>query len=99
MVAAGEIYVRPMAARLLAAAVVPREEAGTPRSRFESLSERERTVLRKIAEGYSLTEIADQLGISRKTVDAYKRRIQDKLDLGHRSEFVRFALEAKVLGS
>ena len=55
---------------------------------------REQTIVREFAAGYSLTEIARHLGISAKTVDAYKRRVQDKLDLQHRTDFVRFAVEA-----
>jgi DNA-binding CsgD family transcriptional regulator len=51
-----------------------------------------------LAEGYSGVEIARKLGISTKTVDAYKRRVQDKLGLGHRTDYVRFALEAGILG-
>jgi two-component system, NarL family, response regulator NreC len=97
VVAAGEVYVRPMAARLLAAAVVPRRAAETARSRFQTLSEREQTILRHVAQGYSGAEIARQLGISTKTVDAYKRRVQEKLGLGHRTDYVRFAIEAGIL--
>jgi DNA-binding NarL/FixJ family response regulator len=97
VVAAGEIYVRPAAARLLAAAVVPQHAADTARSRFQTLSEREQTILRMVAQGYSGAEIARQLRISTKTVDAYKRRIQGKLGLEHRTEYVRFAVEAGLL--
>jgi DNA-binding CsgD family transcriptional regulator len=43
-------------------------------------------------------EIAGSLGISTKTVDAYKRRVQDKLGLEHRTHYVRFAMEAGILG-
>jgi DNA-binding NarL/FixJ family response regulator len=98
VVAAGEIYVRPVVARLLAAAVVPQHTADTARGRFRRLSEREQLVLRMVARGYSLTEIARKLGISRKTVDAYKHRIQSKLGLDHRTDYVRFAVEAQILG-
>jgi DNA-binding NarL/FixJ family response regulator len=98
VVAAGEVYVRPSAARLLATALVPQRAAETARSRFETLSEREQTVLQMVAEGYSGAEIARHLGISTKTVDAYKRRVQDKLGLEHRTDYVRFALEAGILG-
>jgi two-component system response regulator NreC len=97
VVAAGEIYVRPAAARLLAAAIVPQRADETARSRFNSLSAREKTILRSVAEGYSGAEIARQLGISSKTVDAYKRRVEDKLGFRHRTEYVRFAIEAGVL--
>ena len=98
VVAAGEIYVRPSAARLLAAAVVPERAHKTARGRFESLSDREQTVLRLVAQGYSGAEIARQLDLSTKTIDAYKRRVQQKLGLQHRTDYVRFAIEAKILG-
>jgi DNA-binding NarL/FixJ family response regulator len=99
VVASGEVYVRPSAARLLATALVPQRAAETARSRFGTLSEREQTVLQMVAEGYSGAEIARQLGISTKTVDAYKRRVHDKLGLEHRTDYVKFALEAGILGT
>ncbi|HEX5962616.1 MAG TPA: response regulator transcription factor [Gemmatimonadales bacterium] len=99
VVAAGEVYVRPAAARLLAAAVVSHRAAETAQSRFQTLSDRERTMLRLVAEGYSGAEIARRLAVSSKTVDAYKRRVEEKLGLGHRTDCVRFAIEAGVLGS
>jgi two-component system, NarL family, response regulator NreC len=98
VVATGEVYVRPAAARLLAAAVVPEQTARSARGRFQVLSDREQTILRLVAEGYSGAEIARQLGISTKTVDAYKRRVQEKLGLEHRTDYVRFAIEAGILG-
>jgi DNA-binding NarL/FixJ family response regulator len=98
VVAAGEVYVRPAAARLLATAMVPRRGSETPRDRFLRLSSREKHVLGAVAEGFSGAEIARSLGVSTKTVDAYKRRIETKLALSHRTEYVRFALEAGVLG-
>jgi DNA-binding NarL/FixJ family response regulator len=98
VVAAGEIYVRPSAARLLASAVVPERTADTAHSRFRTLSDREQTILRMVAEGYSGAEVARHLHISSKTVDAYKRRVQEKLGLEHRTDYVRFAIEAGILG-
>jgi len=98
VVAAGEIYVRPSAARLLAAAVAPERANETANGRFRILSDREQTILRMVAEGYSGAEIARHLKISSKTVDAYKRRVQEKLDLNHRTDYVRFAIEAGILG-
>lgn len=99
VVAAGEVYVRPVAARLLAAAVVPHNAAKTARDRFQALSDREQTTLRLVAEGYTGAEIARQLAISTKTIDAYKHRVQEKLGLEHRTDYVRFAIEAGILGS
>ena len=98
VVASGEIYVRPAAARLLAAAVVPHAAAETARTRFQGLSNREQSVLRSVAQGYSGAEIARSLLISSKTVDAYRRRIEEKLGLVHRTDYVRFGVEAGILG-
>ena len=98
VVAAGDVYVRPAAARLLAAAVAPGPAVKSARDKLQSLSDRELTVLRAVAQGYSGAEIARQLGISTKTVDAYKHRIQMKLGLEHRTEYVRFAIEVGILG-
>lgn len=97
VVAAGDVYVRPTAARLLAAAVVPHRTAQTAIGRFQALSEREQTILRLVAQGYSGAEIARQLRISTKTVAAYKQRIEGKLGLEHRTDYVRFAIEAGLL--
>jgi len=96
VVAAGEIYVRPSAARMLATAIAPKCSTDSAPDRFRVLSDREQTVVRMVAEGYSGVEIARGLGISTKTVDAYKRRVEDKLGLAHRTHYVRFALEAGV---
>jgi two-component system response regulator NreC len=98
VVAEGDVYVRPAAARLLAAAVAPGPAVKSARDKFHKLSDREQTVLRAVAQGYSGAETARQLGVSTKTVDAYKHRIQMKLGLEHRTEYVRFALEVGILG-
>jgi two-component system response regulator NreC len=98
VVAGGEVYVRPSVARLLAAAVVPKPPDDSARGRLGMLSDRERTVLRLVAEGNSGAETARKLGVSTKTVDAYKHRIHDKLGLLHRTDYVRFAIEAEILG-
>jgi two-component system response regulator NreC len=98
VVASGEVYVRPAAARVLAAAVVPHRAAKSAHDRFETLSQREQTVLTSVARGFSGVEIAHRLGISTKTVDAYKRRIEEKLGLEHRTGYVGFAVEAGILG-
>jgi DNA-binding NarL/FixJ family response regulator len=69
----------------------------TDRARFERLTERERDVLRLVAGGYSAPDIGGQLAISPKTVDTYKQRINEKLGLSTRPEYVRFALRLGLL--
>jgi DNA-binding NarL/FixJ family response regulator len=56
-----------------------------------NLSDREREVVRLIAQGYSNKEIAARLEISIKTVETYKARSMEKLDLRSRVEIVRYA--------
>jgi DNA-binding NarL/FixJ family response regulator len=98
VVAAGDIYVRPSVARMLATQIARKPEpADSPGSRFATLSEREREVLRLVAEGFNGPEIGGRLHITAKTVDTYKQRIEEKIGLGHRTEYVRFAIEAGLL--
>jgi DNA-binding NarL/FixJ family response regulator len=98
VVAAGDFYVRPAVARRLAQSAVPEtDHSRTYLAQYESLSDREQTVLRLVAIGYNGPEIGRQLGITAKTVDTYKQRIEEKLGLAHRTAYVRFALQAGLL--
>ena len=98
VVASGDVYVRPAVARALAESTTERPRARTDaRGRLEKLSHREQTVVILTAQGFNGPEIGQQLGITAKTVDTYKQRIEEKLGLSHRSEYVRFALEADLM--
>jgi two-component system response regulator NreC len=61
------------------------------------LSDRERSVLEQTVRGYTNREIAEQLGISPRTVDTYRARIMEKLGLEHRHELVDYALKNRLL--
>lgn len=61
------------------------------------LSPREREVLALLAQGYSQPEIAPKLRISVKTVETYRARISEKLELKTRAELVQFALKAGLV--
>ena len=95
-VARDEVFLYPNAARLLLQGFRVRGEDQEP-DPLEKLSDRERDVLRMTAEGFSSSEIGEKLFISPKTVDTYRSRIMQKLELHHRSELVRFALETGLL--
>lgn len=96
-VARGDVYVRPTAARVLARELTRKDPHEQDRERYGRLTERERDVLRLTAEGYTAPEIGARLFISPKTVDTYKQRINEKLTLTHRSEYVQFALRLGLL--
>lgn len=62
-------------------------------STFESLTSRERQVLKLIAEGHKNKEIADYLHISVKTVEKHRANIMEKLDLHNVSDLTAYAIE------
>ena len=96
-VAAGDVYMQPSAARALAQRIQRKAEHADERTKYEKLTEREQNVLRFVARGYSAPEIGEKLFISPKTVDTYKQRINEKLGLAHRSDYVDFALKIGLL--
>jgi DNA-binding NarL/FixJ family response regulator len=97
-VAHGDTYVQPAAGQVLARQLTRKDPAKVERERYEQLTQRERDVVRLVAQGFSGPEIGEQLGISPKTVDTYKQRIEQKLGLAHRTAYVQFALKLGILG-
>jgi two-component system response regulator NreC len=91
----GEAFLYPTAASMLLDDY--RRRVSATEDQFDGLSEREREVLKFTAEGFSSQEIADRLVISAKTVDTYRQRIMDKLNIHHRSELIRYALRKGLL--
>lgn len=98
-VAQGRRFVRPEAAPVLAEELVRSSSADETRQRYDSLSERERTVFLLIAQGYSTSQAGERLFISAKTADTYRRRINAKLGTTERADYVRLALELGLLNS
>ena len=96
-VAAGGTYLDPSIAELVVEGYLDAREVAK-RPSHHMLSEREREVLVSIARGFSNKEIASALGISVKTVESYKARVAEKLDLRSRVEIVRYAAREGWLG-
>jgi DNA-binding NarL/FixJ family response regulator len=94
----GQAYLYPSATTLLLEDYRDRlAEEGS--DGFETLSDREREVLGLTAAGYTNQEIADKLILSVKTVDTYRSRVMEKLNLHHRSELVKLALRRRLLSA
>jgi len=72
-------------------------EAGEAPDAYESLTDREKQVLKLVAEGHTNKEIADQLGISVKTAMSHREHVMLKLQVHNRTELVRFALRHGVI--
>jgi RNA polymerase sigma factor (sigma-70 family) len=65
-------------------------------SRMQRLTQREREVMDQVVAGRHNREIAADLGISPRTVEVYKARLMDKLDVRRVADLVKLALEAQV---
>ena len=91
-VAAGATYIDPSIAGALVEGFLD-AEAAAARTSEPPLSEREREVLLRIAQGFSNKEIAAELALSVKTVETYKARVAEKLQLKSRVDIVRYAAQ------
>ena len=62
----------------------------------EQLSDRELQVLQMIAAGKSITEIAELLSLSPKTVSTHKSRMLEKMNMSNQAELIRYAIEHRL---
>jgi DNA-binding NarL/FixJ family response regulator len=86
---AGRRYLsKPLADDLL-----DRLASDAPEDPLSRLSTRERQVLQLIAEGNSVVEVGDKLALSRKTVETYRSRMMEKLDLHDLASLIKFAIQ------
>lgn len=91
VVAAGDTYLDPAATgRIVSDALGRRAARSAPADK--NLSGREEEVLRLTAWGYANKEIAARLDISVRTVEVYKTRAMEKMDMKNRIDIVRYAL-------
>ncbi len=70
------------------------EETADP---YETLTDREKQVLKLVAEGRSNKEVAEILGISVKTAMSHREHIMEKLHLHSRTDLIKFALKKGVI--
>jgi len=65
--------------------------------RFGTLTKREREILKMLAEGRSVKEIASEFDLSVKTVEAHKFNLMRKLDIHNKAQLVQYAIQKKVI--
>lgn len=90
-VAGGRRYVSPAVAETL---LDQMEQDGLP---HEQLSEREFQVFRLLASGKSVSEIADMLSLSVKTISTYRNRLLEKMQMSNNAELTRYALANQLV--
>jgi len=93
-VMAGGISLPPVFAEVLSKRYLRK---GTDNSPLEALSDRELQVLKRLAEGQTGREIAEELHLSTKTIDTYRARLLTKLELSTTADLIRFALRHGVI--
>jgi two-component system, NarL family, invasion response regulator UvrY len=91
--AKGKKYITPNVAEILA------EQVGTDHNiaPHEILSDREFQVMRLIASGLSVSEIADKLALSVKTVSMYRTRLLEKMHLKHNADITHYAIKNQLV--
>jgi DNA-binding NarL/FixJ family response regulator len=90
-VSTGEVYVDPSLVDGGRDSTTIQSNGASRIGNVLGLTEREASVLRYSARGLTIKEIAARLELSAKTVETYKLRASEKLDLSTRAEIVRFA--------
>ena len=92
-VASGGAFISSEVAEQLALGAMP----GAQGALHEALSDREFQVLRMIAEGNSVTDIAGRLNLSVKTVSTHKANILQKMNMSNANELIRYALSHRLV--
>jgi two-component system response regulator NreC len=93
----GESFLSPSVAKLM---IDDYQQGAALRERndpYEQLTDREREILKLIAEGYTTQEIANMLVISPKTVEGHKSSLMAKLDIHSRIDLVKYAVRKGLI--
>jgi len=93
----GEIYLYSSIASEVVSRYLRGDMAVDEKDPYEKLTEREKRVLKLVAEGYTHKEIADILNISVKTVIAHQTNIGDKLDIHNRAGLIKFSIQKGII--
>jgi DNA-binding NarL/FixJ family response regulator len=95
----GRRYLDPRLSDSIAGMLLGTNDTAIRKPRTKRLSGREAQVLRKVAQGFTTKTIAEKLGVSEKTIQTYRERIYDKLELRTRADLVHYAIAHGMLNS
>jgi two-component system response regulator NreC len=96
-VSRGEFYLFSSIASNVVAGYLGRTKEAAMEDPYESLTDREKQVLKLIAEGYTHKEIGDMLTISTKTVIAHQTNLSEKLGVSSRAGLIKFAIQRGII--
>jgi DNA-binding NarL/FixJ family response regulator len=93
----GESFLSPSAAAVLVEERQQRTTLEMRKDPYQQLSDREREVLKLVAEGHTAREIADLLIVSPKTVEWYKSSLMNKLKIHNKTDLIKYAIRKLVI--
>jgi two-component system, NarL family, response regulator NreC len=95
----GRRYIDPRLSDSIADMLIGSKTGGIRKPQVKRLSAREAQVLRAIAQGLTAKGIAVKLGVSERTIQTYRERIYEKLELRTRADLVHYAIAHGMLNS
>lgn len=88
----GDSYLSPSISKMVIEEYIRKAESGEKKGVEDLLSGREREILQLIAEGNSIPQISNLLCISKKTVEAHKTHIMEKLNIRDKVGLIKYAI-------
>jgi two-component system response regulator NreC len=93
----GDSFLSPSAAGALVDECQQRTIVEGDQDPYQQLTDREREVLKLVAEGYTAREIAEVLVVSPKTVEWYKSSLMNKLNIHSKTDLIKFAIRKRFI--
>ena len=93
----GNAFIYPSMSKGLLSDYLRRAEAGQEKASYDGLTERERQILKMIADGCTNQQIAQLLCLSVKTVQAHRGHLMEKLNMHDRTELVKYAIRKGII--
>jgi len=93
----GGSFLSPVAAAAVVEECQQKVSAEGETDSYQNLTDREREMLKLVAEGYTAREIADMLVISLRTVETHKTNLMKKLNIRNKADLIRFAIRKGII--
>ncbi len=93
----GECFLSPSVAKAFVEGYQQRASTWAQDDPYEQLADREKEVLRLVAEGHTAREIADILDLSPKTVEGYRTSLMSKLGLHRKADLIKYAIRKGII--
>jgi DNA-binding NarL/FixJ family response regulator len=93
----GGSFLSPIAAAAVVEECQQKVSAEGETDSYQNLTDRERELLKLVAEGYTAREIADMLVISLRTVETHKTNLMKKLNIRNKADLIRFAIRKGII--